>query len=100
MTSLEATRITSHNREIINFASKSHPLSEAQLTQLENFSVLDNEWRMLMAIGDRYSGTDERMRVINAQRNEQIDSNLDPTLAGAICEYLRLVEIAVFENEP
>lgn len=100
MTSPELTRITRQNKEIINFTTKSHPLSDAQLAQLESFSTLDDEWRMLMVIGDHYAGMGERTTMVDAQRNEQILSNPDPVLGAAIRKYIELVEVAQFENEP
>lgn len=100
MSSPEALQITPQNKEIIAFATKAHPLSESQLAQLNAFSQLDNEWRMLLAIGNRYTGTETRLSEVDGQRNQQMASELDPVLAGAIREYINLVEVALFENEP
>lgn len=100
MASLETFGVTHQNREIITYATRSYPLSELQLAQLEAFSMLDDEWRTLLAAGERYAGTDARMSEVDGQRNEQLSSNLDPVLAGAIHEYLKLIEVAQFENEP
>ncbi len=100
MSSLEANGVTRQNREIISFATKSNPLTQEQIAQLEAFSMLDDEWRMLMVIGDHYAGMDERAADVNTQREMQINSNLDPILGTAIRKYLQLIEVAQFENEP
>lgn len=93
-------RITPLNREIIDYTARSQPLSEEQQAKLEVFSALDDEWRMLLAAGNRYPGSEERLAELDQQREQYLNGQTEPTVAAAIKEYLRQVEVAQFENEP
>lgn len=88
------------HQDIINYLIKDLGLSHEQRHQLQQFSLIDDEWRCLMALGNRYPGSETRLSELDQLRAAMLNDQASSTLTPLLYQYLAQIDLARFENEP
>lgn len=91
-------QIPKPNREIIERVARNSTLNDDQKVILEEFARVDDEWRTLAAVGNRYQGMESRLEEISGRRLGLLGNEKDPVLRKALGDYERQVDEAVLED--